>query len=238
MEARMKVKYGVTKKVMEEFDLALDEVVAHTVNKLSEKKKRIEKEIKAYIDGWFDNIPVLDDNMYENILEEYRTMILTSRWDRERVKHSVDEMVRRALCRESFYTFEQLVGFYKKFASVKKELYSYLPLWNAKLDKGDDSFGDFIDSIQMVHPGLATYILNSDFDGKDDLVDVKKLKKFYEKAARETACDLNRLSIPEEKLVDFWWNGENYNAFLLIQRLEEIAPHYIDEIVSLTSEAF
>ena len=53
---------------------------------------------------------------------------------------------------------------------------------------------------------------------------------------RKNALELNRLSISEDKLADYWWNGENYNAFMLIERLEKIAPMYAEDMIELTKE--
>jgi len=234
----MKVNIKETRTVIEEMTLALDSEVAKEISKLATEKQHIDKELKSYINTWFAAISAMeDDTLYEEILVEYRTLILTSGWEKERVKHAADELVRRAHCMEANYSFEDLVAFYKQFAKIKADLHNYMPLWNAELDKGDDSYGDFIDSIQMVDVNLATYILEGVFlDKARDLVDVKQLKKFYNKAAKETALELNRLSISEDKLADYWWNGENYNAFMLIERLEKIAPMYAEDMIELTKE--
>ena len=96
----MKVKITETKKVTNEVDLILTSEMAKALHKLAEDQRKIEKELQQEVDNWFSYIqPLEDDDLYFKILDEYRTMILSSRWGLNRVKYAADEIVRRAWCR-------------------------------------------------------------------------------------------------------------------------------------------
>ena len=235
----MKVKITETKKVTNEVDLILTSEMAKALHKLAEDQRKIEKELQQEVDNWFSYIqPLEDDDLYFKILDEYRTMILSSRWGLNRVKYAADEIVRRAWCRESFYSFEELVGFHKRYVKVKRELYSYLPLWNAELDKGDDGFSDFLDNIQMVSHDLPQRILAGEFNKEDECdgrVDVLKLRREYDRASMATVKPVEAIKdIPN--LADYWWDGENANAYYLIARLEKVAPWCAEDMLALTEE--
>jgi len=179
---------------------------------LSLQKAQTEYE-KAYLD-FLNTLEPLDDDTFWKMLDFLRNLLIERGIKGPALSRAVDELFRlpafwrgceRGTCgggSDPGYTTIDAIRFAETYDAKKDALYN--PLFDVVEGRGDDGYGDLLDSLVLLGRDLYTKCVG---DGKKS--DIGNNRSF-ETACNKAAADLTGDVAKAEALAKFVLRGENY----------------------------
>lgn len=191
------------------------------------KKEQFEESARR----WMDNVEPMGASDFNIFLDAYRKNVIHALFHRERfdpVDHAADETMRAAVTGENKLDFSKFPSFIRAYRQTKSMLYKALD--DCDLGRGDDSYGDLMDSLPLLGVDAIKHIIG----GK--ITSNKTLTIFVNKTCLEYVQKW--VGIPwndgggdhvkgqnveqiAEKWALFILNGENYNEMKLGEQWQE-----------------
>ncbi len=177
------------------------------------------KQLREARHGWtgafhdyFEQVEPLSEDRFWALMDPFRKEVLHCVFgcSGRRLKDGAHEFFRAAHTKEANYTFNEAVQFAKGYRALSKSLYQ--PLFDIVKNRGDDAYGDLLDSLPLAgrkvcEKALASqYIDNADFEAK-----VAQVVKHREHVP---AGDYKQFA-------EFILHGENYVATALYDKASD-----------------
>ena len=161
-----------------------------------------QKQYEKSWDAFFENVPLLEIGRFWKMVDKLKELIVERMPTNSSLAtdRAIDEFFRLAQTEATFYTFGEAVQFAKTWDELKSKLYDVL--FNIVTDKGDDGYGDLMDSLPLAGPLVYEQCVNKILKNNKDII--KSLGLAFK---------------GDEKMVKFVFHGENYFRM----RLEEEA---------------
>lgn len=174
--------------------------------------------------------PLEADRFWQILEQVYRPLVI-ARINRDSVvKDSAHELFRGCMYdnRTPTISFDDLIRFARSWEPVRKT--AYQPLFEVVEGRGDDGYGDLLDSLVLVGREVHEACVRRDY-GNNDVFERNVTEALHSAVddfvnARKNDPWSNwndeRTQGVKDKLVGFVLHGENYNAM----RLEEAASYW------------
>ena len=153
----------------------------------------------------------MDDDKFFEMLDVLSGIMFKS-FHKHKPKKAIDEFYRRSLTGSQRFTLEEHCRFittYKKLNSSMYRIYK-----DVDMNRGDDSFGDLIDSLPLAGKNIVEKVLSK------ELMTVEKLENAVRK---EFGCDDD---VYPHKHASFILDGENYIIMRLVELLFDRLPSF------------
>ncbi len=198
-------------------EVAVAAAMAHSKAQASYKK--------AFRD-YFNSLEVLDDDTFWKMLDHLRMLLIERRVNGQALKRAVDELFRlpsfwqgclRGTCgggKDPGYTTIDAIRFAKTYDEKKAALYD--PLFDVVTGRGDDSYGDLLDSLPILGRELYENCVNKKFRNN------RAFGAARAKAALAVAPHPQTAGL----LTNFVLNGENYVEMSLFDEAESRFVQY------------
>lgn len=185
---------------------------------------------------YMEELPLLDADRFWEILEKYfRPLVIERVFRQDAAKDAISEFFRVQSAagkvqvwdsrggyryEECPYTFDEAIRFAKTWGHYKRALYK--PLFDVVEDKGDDGYGDLLDSLPLA--GQTIHNACHDHDYGNNRVFREAVKDTLEQAvdSQMKNVDDERCAKFKKKLTSFVIDGENYFEM----RLSDIAQSW------------
>jgi len=181
--------------------------------KMSKQLETLKQNIDEGFRAFHTMFPALSDaeDRFWDILKFYRKIVIENIG--KSYKNAPEEFFRQTICEradgstESGYSYTEALAFVNAYHVCKDRLYK--PLFGVVTDRGDDSYGDLIDSFPLLGRKLYEQAMKKQISNVDDIV--------LETA--KTALD--------KKLALYVLHGENYNGMGLNDAAQKYFPSYV-----------
>lgn len=172
---------------------------------------------KAYtlaFNAYYDTLEVLEDTRFWQIMGWYREEVFTCTFGLKRNnRDAAHELLRKALVSHyPNFTITEAMQFAKTYEAKVAAIYK--PLFDTVEDRGDDGYGDLLDSLPLVGEELYLRCLDPiPFNGSNSQ---------FEEAVK-AACSDYRHDTPHVcwEFKKFVLQGENYNRMFLKDKCQE-----------------
>lgn len=158
---------------------------------------------KAFRRHFHDSVTVLTDDRFWALQPVFRSEVCKFRFNYGRsngVEQAARELFRKPLAGDfddsPTYTLDEAVQFAKTWPSIQNRLYR--PLFDVVQDRGDDAYGDLLDSLPLAGREVVEKAIAGDFANE----------RQFESAVLEGCAG-------DETLAKFILHGENYAAMAL-----------------------
>jgi len=188
---------------------------------------------------YMEELPVLDGDRFWEILEKYFRPLVVERITRQdAAKDAISEFFRVQSAagkvqvwdsrggyryEECPYTFDEALRFAKTWEHYKRALYK--PLFNVVEDKGDDGYGDLLDSLPLAGQVVHNACHDRDYGDNEEFREAVKntLEQVVDTQMKGNEfVDDERIAKVKKRLVSFVIDGENYFEM----RLTDIAQSW------------
>lgn len=151
---------------------------------------------------------LMEDAKFWKVVDYFRNNGIDLRFDWELMKHSTEEFARKVRCgykEVSMIKVEDLILFFKTYCEKVGNLYK--PLFGIVKNRGDDAYGDLLDTFPLLGEDMYNKAINKKFRDNDHMEAeiCNKVNNLLPNAASgyPTASD-------GKKLVYIFTEGENY----------------------------
>jgi len=207
--------------------IQLEEGDVRAVIQICNRKRDLNESLHGIFRDWSELIEPMDWHtpQFDNILQDFTRHMFSFLSKGDAVKRGAEYLVGGTLRNTQDYSFEDLIAFKKGYDDLKSELYTSLA--SSGHGKGEDGFGDLIDSLPLVGVTFCRDIVLEGNITSRRLEDIKN-HIYYENEEGEW----NNWNYFEDSQVwlDWVWNGENYISFSLTEALESTMGSYMRQI--------
>ena len=170
-------------------------------------------------------LPVLDGDRFWEILEKYfRPLVVERIYRQDAAKDAISEFFRVQSAagkvqvydarnggyryEECPYTFDEALRFAKTWGEYKSSLYK--PLFEVVEDKGDDGYGDLLDSLVLAGETVHNACHDHDYGDNEEFREAVKDTLEQVVDTQMNKADDERRAKVKKRLVSFVIDGENY----------------------------
>jgi len=194
--------------------------------KLNEEKNTASSKLRRMYEYWSNKVPEMDweSDEFLEILVKLRTEILNRYSYGNAVKSGIHNLLCDCLNNNSNgLPFEKLMSFERGYNILMSHLYTVLN--EVQFDKGDDGFGDLIDSLPLCGTVLMKQITCGAF-GQGEEFCIKSLQE----AIKDNAPKAIKDNASSPSWFHFIYEGENYISSVLRDTLSDRMVSYIRQI--------
>lgn len=181
----------------------------------AKKSNKAKNDYYKLFDTWFNSLPSLfssDSKRFWELAAIYRDAVLSYSGRSDQSKFGACEFYRASIHKAPWrdcpdYTFDEALAFGSSYGVIKDNLYE--ELFEIVTDKGDDSYGDFLDNIVLCGPEFYIHCLQGDYKNNEDIK--AGIKKYF----------------PGK--LEYIWQGENYNEMMLRNQACKYFEHKVSE---------
>lgn len=181
------------------------------VVRLARLHVEVESNYNKAFDTYLKELPLLPIKRFWELLAKYRGLVI-ERLGYAATEKAADEFFRIPHAfgrhtpkgvreRRPAYTFDEAIAFANHYGTIDNELYQ--PLFDVVKGRGDDAYGDLLDSLTLLGPEFHQRCL----DG------LRNNEAFEEAVALTIATVCPNAKIPQ--FAQFILRGENYNSMML-----------------------